>query len=405
MATKQVCPQEYGACLPWPQSPKWDLTRRVSLQRGDMANAGILAPTLAIAAVAVAMLGASPGCGRSTSGGHGGAGGHAGAGGGTRTPDAFEGAGGTGTGGAIGTGGTGAGGVAASGGAGGKVDAATDVSSGAGGVPTGFDGGMVDAGTDVLSGTGGVPTGFDGGMDMGGTEVGVVVDAPAPIVPCSQVTSQEGCDLRSDCHSVFVDSRDCNCGQPGCCARFDHCSDAAMADCSGSATCKMSQPYCSGSYVVAVKGSCYDGCVLKTACAPPSCPKDLPTDGAPCGAVDYACFYDQCTRIGRGVATCSAQKWGLNLASCALLQCNGSGTAEGTVVWCQPGQICVRTTGGGGAYTVIPSCVENTCTDGPSSLQCQTKVTGDCSASYSTMGMIVECRAPSSCGQGQGGCS
>ena len=337
-----------------------------------MANAGILAPTLAIAAIAVALLGASPGCGRSTFGGHGDAGGHAGAGGGTRTPDASEGAGGTGM-----------GGVAASGGAGGKVDAGTDVSSGAGGVPTGFD----------------------GGMDIGGTEAGVVIDAPAPIVPCSQVTSREGCDLRSDCHSVFVDSRDCNCAQPGCCASFDHCSDAAMADCSGSATCKMSPPYCSGSYVVAVKGSCYDGCVLKTACAPPSCPKDLPTDGAPCGAVDYACFYDQCTRIGRGVATCSAQKWGLQLVSCALLQCNGAGTTEGTIVWCQPGQICVRTTGGGGAYTVIPSCVENTCTDGPTSLQCQTKVTGDCSASFSTMGMIVECRAPSSCGQGQGGCS
>jgi hypothetical protein len=87
---------------------------------------------------------------------------------------------------------------------------------------------------------------------------------------CSDVKDLATCKQRSDCHPVFADPGTCLCAQPGCCQMFQRCAEPDKADCKGPALCKRLPPTCEGDYVVAYdpSTSCYEGCVLKTDCAP-----------------------------------------------------------------------------------------------------------------------------------------
>ena len=93
-----------------------------------------------------------------------------------------------------------------------------------------------------------------------------IPDAPAGT--CSQVTTQTACDLRSDCHSVFVDPGNCTCSAAGCCARFNTCANGGHAQCSGKPMCELATPHCEApAYVVSYTGLCFEGCVHPSACA------------------------------------------------------------------------------------------------------------------------------------------
>ena len=90
---------------------------------------------------------------------------------------------------------------------------------------------------------------------------------PCP-APCAVATTKETCEARPDCHSVFVDDRDCACAALGCCARFSRCADGASAVCKAPPIlCDLVTPHCEGPYVVAYSGSCYEGCVQSSDCA------------------------------------------------------------------------------------------------------------------------------------------
>jgi len=79
----------------------------------------------------------------------------------------------------------------------------------------------------------------------------------------------ERCDLRTDCHSVFIDKQDCMCNGAGCCARFLRCAEGGVAKCSpGTIACDVVEPHCEGEYVVGYTDACYEGCVRMTECAP-----------------------------------------------------------------------------------------------------------------------------------------
>jgi len=89
----------------------------------------------------------------------------------------------------------------------------------------------------------------------------------AAVATCSQVTTQAGCDGRSDCHSVFADPGTCGCASAGCCARFSRCADGGRANCTGPVACMAPQPFCEAPYVLSYTGVCYEGCVLQSECA------------------------------------------------------------------------------------------------------------------------------------------
>ena len=88
----------------------------------------------------------------------------------------------------------------------------------------------------------------------------------APAVNCSQVPAQAECDLRSDCHSVFVDPGTCGCAASGCCAKFSKCAVGRLADCSGTPMCDMATPHCEAPYVVSYTANCFEGCVDQREC-------------------------------------------------------------------------------------------------------------------------------------------
>jgi len=382
--------------------------------------------TIGILAAAMATGGATTGCGGSKTGGSTGTGGGAGkdgsvqgtggvaGSGGTASSGGIVGTGGIGSGGAGGkaTGGSGTGGIG-SGGAGGKATGGT----GSGGIGTGGvgSGGIAGAGGKATGGTGsgGVGSGGVSALDAGACsgsacsiDAGPIDTSPsdAPAPTCSQITTQSACDLRSDCHAVYVDPGTCGCASPGCCTHFDRCTDGGKADCTGPASCTIATPFCEAPYVVSYKGLCYEGCVRQTTCAPPTCPQAPPTDAASCGTVGYSCFYEDCAGAGRTQAVCASGTWTIQTAACSSMTCAGAG-APTTTLTCAAGKICVRTTSGGGVYMVQPSCVDNTCGKGPISPQCLPSLPGSCSASYSLSGVEIDCSLPSSCGQGQGGCA
>lgn len=88
------------------------------------------------------------------------------------------------------------------------------------------------------------------------------------VAPCSSVTTLADCEARSDCHSVFFDPGTCGCAAAGCCAHFQKCVDGDKAACAGTVACTIVKPYCELPYVVSFSGSCYEGCVKQTDCAP-----------------------------------------------------------------------------------------------------------------------------------------
>jgi hypothetical protein len=99
-------------------------------------------------------------------------------------------------------------------------------------------------------------------------------DPPAPcpaiacVQTCAQVTTLAQCELRTDCHSVFVDPGTCGCAAVGCCAHFSRCAAGDKARCTGMPACMIVAPHCEGPYVVAYADTCYDGCVQQKDCAP-----------------------------------------------------------------------------------------------------------------------------------------
>jgi len=117
--------------------------------------------------------------------------------------------------------------------------------------------------------TGGAGGGGGAGGQSGGAGGGGPGGAGGSGVPCADATTLETCDARSDCHSVFVDSRNCACDGLGCCARFARCADGDRARCTGGAvSCDALTPYCELPYVVSYTPGCYEGCVRATACGP-----------------------------------------------------------------------------------------------------------------------------------------
>jgi hypothetical protein len=336
---------------------------------------------------------------------------------------------------------------AAVGGAGGTRPFGQDASSGLGGI--GGAGGIGFGAGGTVSGTGGLASGGAGGIVGKGGTSGSSLDAgvcpagqtwcpgcspssgscgsvcpglvcPVPVdsgcadascrldattvdapPACSQLASQTDCEARSDCHAVFIDPGNCACSAAGCCARYDHCS-TGVPYCNGSVSCKTTTPHCEGAYVVSYSSGCYEGCVRQTACGPYAthCPQSPPTDGTTCRANNTVCTYQDCAGTGRTEAACDSYGlWKVQTMSCDAVKCAGGGITSNTLI-CDPGQICVRTTSGGGAYYITPSCVANTCSPAPLSLACL----GLDSTCYVTSDNTVSCNEKSKCGSGQGGC-
>jgi hypothetical protein len=102
------------------------------------------------------------------------------------------------------------------------------------------------------------------------TDAIIACPAIACPVPCSQVTAKDECEIRPDCHSVFVDPGTCDCAVAGCCTRFSRCADGDKAICKppSGAACASLPPYCEGPYVVSYTAACFEGCVQATDCAP-----------------------------------------------------------------------------------------------------------------------------------------
>lgn len=350
----------------------------------------------AIGALLLGMVagGVCTGCGSSKPGGPTGTGGAA-----------VQDAGSLGAGGALGSGGTPASGGTTETGLGGTASGGM----GAGGITSSGAGGKGVGGTDSGGiGSGGI-TSVDAGDCLDGTcpKDASPVDAGSGDIPnatCSQLATQAACDVRSDCHSVFVDPGNCACLAVGCCTRFDRCADGGKANCMGPALCKSATPYCeSPSYVLSYTGSCYEGCVRPSECPTPTCPQAPPTNASACGSVDFSCFYEDCNGAGRTQANCSGNTWQVQTGACTSVTCTGVGPT--TTLTCVPGQFCVLTTSGGGAHIVQPSCVDNTCGQGPISPQCVHGLSASCSGRYFLSGVEFDCSLPSSCGQGQGGCA
>ena len=346
------------------------------------------------------------GGGTQGTGGSVGAGGTAATGGSTGTSTGGNGSGGIGSGGAggKGTGGTGAGGIGSGG--------ITSIDAGDAGVcPSGL---MWCPG--CTPGTGSCGTACTGVMcpvlDAGCTGSSCSIDATprdtsppdVSVATCSQLTTETSCNARGDCHAVFVDPGTCGCAGAGCCAHFDRCVDGGKANCAGPATCKAATPFCEAPFVVSYTGSCYEGCVRQSECPAPTCPQSAPSNATACGPVDYSCYYEDCAGAGRTQATCTTGTWSVQATACTSVTCVGGGISTSSLT-CDAGKICVRTTSGGGAYMITPSCATNACGAGPLSLQCIQGLSGSCFLNTSTSGAQVSCSLPSSCGSGQGGCA
>jgi hypothetical protein len=285
---------------------------------------------------------------------------------------------------ARGTGGAGSGGnlpgTGGKGTGGGSTAAGT---GGSGGGAAGFGG----------LGTGGKATGA-GGKGTGGSATGGATGWDGGAGKCGDITTQAACDARGDCHSVFVDEKNCACLALGCCARFQACADGDKADCTGPALCKMMQPYCEGPYVIAFEGSCYEGCVQQTDCAEAACPKAAPANGTPCGSLSQTCTYQDCGGAGRTIATCTASAWKVTTSPCATLACQGT---SGPGLVCDAGMVCIITSSSGGAPVVTPACVKHTCGTGPITPECVPSLSGTCTPSYTTTGTIFRCQLVAEC--------
>ncbi len=348
---------------------------------------------LTLGAVLSALVIAAPvgGCGGSKTGGPPGTGGTTQ---GTGGVTAAGGSGGSvpGTGGLTGTGG-GKGGTTGTGGSGGSR------TTGSGGSVTGGSkgtGGRVGSGGTSF-GSGGLATGGVGGLATGGAGGSDGGTPDAPVGKCSDITTQVECDARSDCHSVFEDPGNCACPALGCCARFRACGDGDQANCTGPALCEVVEPHCEGPYVIAYRGSCYEGCVKQTDCALPACPQAPPANGASCGPLARTCYYEDCSGIGRTVAVCTGRAWQVTTGACASVYCEPNVDSP-YALSCQAGKVCVVNRSGGGAPIATPTCLDHSCGTGPITPQCIPSLNGVCTATYSLGGAIVTCQYPFSCG-------
>jgi len=197
----------------------------------------------------------SAGMGAQSAGGSAGKGGsagaHAGTGASAGTPPSN---GGSSVGGGSGTGGSSRGGSGGS---------AAGAGAGAGGAAVG--GGAGGSGGDGASS--GAADGGTSGSAVGGTSG--ASGASGSSGACSDVTTLDECEARTDCHSVFHDPGTCGCGKVGCCAKFSACADGDQADCEGkSLSCGAMTPYCEKpAFVVSFRGACFEGCVQPKDCA------------------------------------------------------------------------------------------------------------------------------------------
>lgn len=181
---------------------------------------------------------------------------------------------------------------------------ASSAVAGSAGAPPSSDGGAASPGGTAASGSAGAAGSAlaSGGSVGGGADevmecpdgqiwcpgctVGTglcAVGCPASSCePCADVTTQEGCDSRIDCHSVFRDANVCGCAAPGCCMEFAHCADGDQADCQGKdVSCDARTPVCGPELVTSYSGFCYEGCVNPNDCAAPTCP-EANADGCSC---------------------------------------------------------------------------------------------------------------------------
>jgi hypothetical protein len=296
------------------------------------------------------------GCGSSKTAAPGGLGG---TGGGSSGTGASAGGGGTSlvSGGGAGFAGTsagGAGGKSTGGGAGTSASGTGAAATGGVGTVGMSMGGAGGTGSGGL-GSGGARTGGTGGggnPDAGSSDAPVSLDTA---LYCVQLTTQAACDERSDCHSVFNQQ-----------SAFQACVDGATAWCNGtitSRTCTATNPVCQPPYVVQYFNYCFSGCVLASKCRGGAvCPVATPADGTSCGAMDLDCSYQDCAGAGVTRAKCRAGVWSVQTVSCtATVACQGGGDMAGTVLYCGPGEKCVRTTSVGGAYRITPSCDPDNC--------------------------------------------
>lgn len=206
-------------------------------------------------------------------------------------------------------------------------------------------------------------------------------------LPCPQLSSQEACDARGDCHSVFIDPNDCKCAPLGCCAKFSRCA-TGRAICDAAVACAMATPYCAGDYTISYENNCFEGCVRKTACAgtdagvtTPTCPATAPTQGAACSSAGLSCFYDLCPSTGRTQATCSGGTWSVATGACGGLLCSGYPDPTFT---CASGKVCVITAGG----AINAVCTDNGCGTGAVSAECIAGARG-CTMLASTVGGVT----------------
>jgi len=383
----------------------------------------------------LAMAGAFAGCGSTNSRGSGGAGGHAGTSG--SLGSSTLGSGGSSSGGVTGpvSGGAGSGGTSSGGLAGTAAGGFSAGGGGSGGIGSGDTGGKASGG----AGSGGVGSGGSGGqtaggggsghagsggatVDAGGADAGVCpagemwcpgctpgsgscgqtcAGAACPPPPdagcvgpacspdaasnqdvppaCSQLRTQAACDQRSDCHSVSTSQKSCACAAAGCCTTFERCDDGGSVACSGQVSCTSATPYCEAPYAVQYQSNCFNGCVLASKCAPSAnCPLAPPSNGTSCGGVSLSCAYQDCAGAGRTQANCQGGTWSVQTVTCDSVACKGGGVYSGGDVICSPGQICVHTTGGGGAYIITPSCATNNCGSSPVTLTCVQGLSGSC---------------------------
>jgi hypothetical protein len=109
----------------------------------------------------------------------------------------------------------------------------------------------------------GLKSTFSGCTNPG--EPPLICELPACQPSCDQLVDETSCNSRSDCHSVYEPGNACACAGAGCCIFFNHCA-SGPAECSGTVTCRAQPPECGGQYVLGYTGTCYEGCVLATAC-------------------------------------------------------------------------------------------------------------------------------------------
>jgi hypothetical protein len=83
---------------------------------------------------------------------------------------------------------------------------------------------------------------------------------------CADLQDGRDCIARGDCYPVFTSDEPCN--NICCASHFARCEQGYEAHCRGTPVCQLLEPNCVGPFVVAYSGSCYDGCVLISECAP-----------------------------------------------------------------------------------------------------------------------------------------